>query len=135
MRSNRCIPASIVIPEIPYPDPSEAAKWLAAAFGFTVRLRIANHRIQMHVGTGSDLGAIVVTDRRPITPASVLIRVEDIDAHHARAAAHGASIRQPPITFEYGERQYSAQDFAGHFWNFSETMVDTDPLSFGFEPG
>jgi len=29
-----------------------AAEWLCKAFGFTIRLRIANHRIQMRAGEG-----------------------------------------------------------------------------------
>ena len=52
MLSNRSVPPCTVIPVLIYPDPSVAADWLCAAFGFTVRLRIANHRIQMRVGSG-----------------------------------------------------------------------------------
>jgi hypothetical protein len=35
-----------------YPDPSAAAAWLSKAFGFTIRLRIVDHRIQMKTGEG-----------------------------------------------------------------------------------
>lgn len=52
MRSNRSVPPCVVIPVLIYPDPSAAADWLAKAFGFSVRLRIANHRIQMKAGEG-----------------------------------------------------------------------------------
>ena len=52
MRYNRSVPPCAVIPVLRYPDPSVAAEWLARAFGFTVRLRIANHRIQMRAGEG-----------------------------------------------------------------------------------
>ena len=41
-----------MIPVLYYPDPQIAAEWLQKAFGFTVRLRIPNHRIQMRVGEG-----------------------------------------------------------------------------------
>ena len=41
-----------MIPVLRYPDPGVAAEWLSKAFGFTVRLRIANHRIQMRAGEG-----------------------------------------------------------------------------------
>lgn len=47
MRDNRSVPPCTIIPVLSYPDPSKAAEWLAAAFGFSVRLRIANHRVQM----------------------------------------------------------------------------------------
>ena len=31
----------------------------------------------------------------------------------------------------YGERQYGAEDFAGHRWTFTETLSDTDPQTWG----
>jgi uncharacterized glyoxalase superfamily protein PhnB len=52
MRFNRSVPPCAVIPVLVYPDPAVAADWLSKAFGFTVRLRIANHRIQMMAGEG-----------------------------------------------------------------------------------
>ena len=52
MRMNRSIPLCTVIPVLIYSDPGTAADWLSNAFGFTVRLRIANHRIQMKAGDG-----------------------------------------------------------------------------------
>ena len=52
MRANRSVPPCAVIPVLIYPDPGAAADWLSKAFGFTVRLRIANHRIQMKAGDG-----------------------------------------------------------------------------------
>jgi uncharacterized glyoxalase superfamily protein PhnB len=36
-----------------------------------------------------------------------------------------------PTDFEYGERQYSAEDSAGHRWTFSETLADVDPAERG----
>ena len=36
-----------------------------------------------------------------------------------------------PIDFEYGERQYTADDPAGHQWTFSETLADVDPETWG----
>jgi hypothetical protein len=49
MLTNRSIPACSVIPELPYRSVTSAADWLSRAFGFSVRLRIADHRIQMNV--------------------------------------------------------------------------------------
>jgi len=89
MLKNRSIPTSTVIPQIPYPDVTKAAEWLRDTFGFTIRLVIGNHRIQMNVGDG----AIVVVEPR-IDPATghvdrafPLVRVESIDSHCARAQA------------------------------------------------
>ena len=36
-----------------------------------------------------------------------------------------------PTDFEYGERQYSAADPAGHVWTFSETLADVAPEEWG----
>ena len=52
MLSNRSVPPCTVIPVLSYPDVGAAADWLCQAFGFTVRLRIGNHRIQMKAGDG-----------------------------------------------------------------------------------
>jgi hypothetical protein len=31
----------------------------------------------------------------------------------------------------YGERQYNARDFHGHYWDFTETIADVEPESWG----
>jgi uncharacterized glyoxalase superfamily protein PhnB len=50
----------------------------------------------------------------------VIVRVEDARAHHERARVHGARILMEPTDMEFGERQYTAEDPAGHQWTFSE---------------
>jgi uncharacterized glyoxalase superfamily protein PhnB len=136
MRNNRSIPAAIVIPVLIYPDVQEAVAWLSAAFGFVERLRIGdNHRSQLSVGDGAVIVADVRGDRRPPRPGevthTVLVRVEDADEHCARAREHGARILMEPTDFEYGERQYTAADPAGHEWTFSQTLDDVDPKTWG----
>ena len=64
---------------------------------------------------------------------SVLVRVEDARAHCEHARAHGAKILMEPTDFEYGERQYNAQDPVGHQWTFSETLADVAPEEWGGE--
>jgi uncharacterized glyoxalase superfamily protein PhnB len=64
---------------------------------------------------------------------SVVVRVGDARAHCKRAEAHGAEILEGPTDREYGERQYTAADLAGHRWTFSETLADVDPASWGGE--
>ncbi|HTY98039.1 MAG TPA: VOC family protein, partial [Solirubrobacteraceae bacterium] len=59
--------------------------------------------------------------------ASVYVRVQDAKAHCERAREHGAKIVMEPTDFEYGERQYAAEDPFGHRWTFSETLSDVDP--------
>jgi uncharacterized glyoxalase superfamily protein PhnB len=131
MIRNRSVPDVSVIPVLGYPDVGEAVEWLVAAFGFRERLRIADHRAQL---VHRD-GAIVVSRAAPGAAASasesVLVRVEDADRHAATAAAHGATILSPPADYEFGERQYTARDPAGHVWTFSQSIADSDPASWG----
>jgi uncharacterized glyoxalase superfamily protein PhnB len=132
LKANRSMPAAPVIPVLVYPDVREAVEWLSAAFGFAERLRIGeNHRSQMRVGDGAVIIGDVRGERRPPRPGeethSVVVRIDDARAHCERARAHGAVIRMEPTDFEYGERQYEAEDPAGHRWIFSETLRDADP--------
>jgi uncharacterized glyoxalase superfamily protein PhnB len=136
VRQNRSIPAAAVIPVLIYPDVREAVAWLSAAFGFVERLQIGeNHRSQLSVGPGAVIIGDVRNDRRPPRAGevthSVMVRVDDATGHCARAREHGALILMEPTDFEYGERQYNAEDFAGHQWTFSETLADVAPESWG----
>jgi uncharacterized glyoxalase superfamily protein PhnB len=136
MQSNRSIPAATVIPVLIYPDVREAVAWLSAAFGFAERVRIGeDHRSQLSVGDGAVIIGDVRHDRRPPRRGevthSVMVRVQNARAHCERAREHGARILMEPADFEYGERQYSAEDLAGHQWTFSETLADVAPEEWG----
>ena len=48
-----------------------------------------------------------------------------------RARARGARILMEPTDFEYGERQYAAEDLAGHQRTFSQTLADVAPEESG----
>jgi len=134
---NRSIPPATVIPVLAYPDVNQAAAWLCDAFGFSVRLRIGDHRVQLNVGDG----AVIIRELRPNeftvqlgTAHSVTIRIVDADSHYERAKARGARITQEPMTQPYGERQYNAEDLAGHSWTFSQSVADVDPVEWGGTP-
>jgi len=114
-----------VIPVLTYPDPSAAADWLSKAFGFTVRLRIANHRIQMKAGEGCF--TIREGNVTPNHSQSMQVRIEDANGHCERARQNGAIILSEPVEHRYGERQYNAEDFYGHRWDFTETVADVAP--------
>ncbi len=143
MKPNRSIPAATVIPVLIYPDVREAVDWLSTAFGFQERLRIGDaHRSQLKVGDG----AVIVADVRgeQVAPSEgqvthlVMVRIDDAHAHCERARSHGARILTEPTDWEYGERQYVAEDPAGHRWTFSETLDDVAPAEWGgmlLEPG
>ncbi len=126
MTNNRSVPDADVIPVLAYPDVNQGSEWLCRAFGFRVRLRIGDHRVQLRHGNGA-----VIVAQGAVGSASVLVRVEDADAHRAQAVAAGARIVAEPETFPFGERQYTAVDPAGYTWTFSESVADVDPSSWG----
>ncbi len=138
-QSNRSIPHATVIPVLSYPDVDQAAAWLCDALGFSVRLRIGSHRVQLNVGDG----AVIVGEMRPNEVDvsgglglghSILVRVDDADAHCQRARTRGAKILREPTTHPYGERQYNVEDLAGHLWTFSQSVADADPREWGGTP-
>ena len=146
LAANRSMPACTVIPELVYADVIEALAWLCETFGFEERWRAGEHRAQLAVGGG----AIAITEQRagtgwadqpdvtvfgPPVPGrvshAVMVRVDDVDAHHARARERAARILHPPIDYPYGERQYEVEDLAGHRWTFSQTIADVAPEDWG----
>jgi uncharacterized glyoxalase superfamily protein PhnB len=136
MKRNRSIPQATIIPVLIYPDVREAVEWLGRAFGFVERIRIGeSHRSQLSFGEGAVIVGDVRGDRLPPRAGeithSVIVRVEDADAHCESARLAGARIVMEPTEFEFGERQYTAEDPAGHQWTFSETIADIAPEAWG----
>jgi uncharacterized glyoxalase superfamily protein PhnB len=137
MLRNRSIPSATVIPVLVYPDVRAAVAWLTTAFGFVERVRIGeDHRSQMQVG---DDGAVIVADvqheRQPpqagVVTHEIKVRVDDVDSQLERARRHGARVLQEPIEYEYGERECTVEDLAGHRWQFTQTMRDVAPEEWG----
>jgi uncharacterized glyoxalase superfamily protein PhnB len=139
--TNRSAPSPTVIPVLVYPDVRAAVAWLSAAFGFVERVRIGeDHRSQLRVGAD---GAVIVADvdgdargeRQPpqagIVTHEIKVRVPDVDAAFERARAHGARVLQEPIEYEYGERECTVEDPAGHRWQFTKTVRDVAPEEWG----
>jgi uncharacterized glyoxalase superfamily protein PhnB len=137
VKPNRSIPPSPVIPVLVYPDVRQAVAWLSAAFGFAERTRIGeSHRAQMSIGED---GAMIVADVRGeqqppqegIVTHVMKVRVENVGAWYERARAHGARVLEPPTDREYGERECTVEDLAGHRWQFTETVRDVAPEEYG----
>lgn len=135
MNANRSMPPATVIPELAYRDVGAAVEWLCTAFGFVERLRIAEHRAQLCFGDGAvivvDLPAAVAPDWSHRPAHSVMVRVDNVDEHFARAVRAGARTLGAPADQPYGERQYGAVDLGGHRWTFSQTTADVDPATWG----
>jgi uncharacterized glyoxalase superfamily protein PhnB len=132
VKRNRSIPQATVIPVLIYPDVRAAVEWLGAAFGFVERVRIGETigRSSASAGEPSSLVTSGASGERrgpgEVTH-SVMVRVDDATAHCERAKAQGARIVMEPTDFEYGERQYTAEDPAGHQWTSSETSPMSPP--------
>ena len=145
MIQNRSIPSATVIPVLIYEDVPEAVEWLCDSFGFQVRLRIGDHRVQLTIGDGAVVvaerrvtNAVEASDRVILRPPrrgevshTVMVRVDDVNAHYERARQSGARILDRPTDYPYGERQYSAEDLEGHRWTFTQSIADVAPEDWG----
>lgn len=135
-----------IVPMIAYEDAAAAIDWLVQAFGFTEH----GERYVMEDGTigHAELelqGEIVMLatpnreyqspkrHREGCAPAArwldnpyvidgVHVEVDDVNAHHARAVASGATILRGPEEPGIGFRIYTAEDLEGHRWMFAQRL-------------
>ncbi len=135
-----------VIPMIAYEDGVAALEWLAKAFGFRERARMVGPdgllgHGEMEAGEGVIMLATPTPDYRspkrhretceqarrwsavPYIIDGVLVHVDDLDAHYARAKAAGATILSE-IEEDQPGRRYRAEDLEGHRWFFQERGDD-----------
>lgn len=135
---NRTMGSASVVPELVYADVGASVDWLCETFGFTEMWRAGDHRARLSFGNG----VVIVADADPeygrsVPKAdgpqchSVMVQVEDVDAHHDRARYRGARVLSPPQDYRYGERQYSVEDIGGHRWTFSQSIADLAPEDWG----
>ena len=129
-----------------YRDPGAMIDWLCQAFGFAVRVRVADDdgKVQHSELSFGDGGLIMVgperaaSDRRfatdlvsPLTAGGctqeLMLYVDDVEAHCAQARAAGARIVHGPEVHDYGaehwaDRSYAALDPEGHLWWISQRV-------------
>jgi uncharacterized glyoxalase superfamily protein PhnB len=131
-----------------YDDPRAAIAWLCSAFDFEVRLKVEGSEgeivhseltygegLVMVGGTGTRDANKEAWQARQMSPKSasgrntqsICIFVDDVDAHCAKAVAHGATIHREPKTDDYGDdywsdRTYGATDPEGHMWWFMQRL-------------
>ena len=133
---------SSVVPMISYEDGIAALEWLARAFSFreTTRLTAPDGRLshgEMEAGDGLIMLASPTPDYRspkrhretceqarawsrvPWIIDGVLVVVDNLDRHFARAKAAGATILSEIEEGPPG-RRYRAEDLEGHRWFFFE---------------
>lgn len=128
-----------------YDDPARAIDWLCRAFGFEVRIKVEGpdgriEHSEIELGGGIVMvahGAKAGDTDRPYrrSPSviggantqSMMVYVDDADAHCRVARDAGAKIVVEPKTTDYGaeywsDRSYQAQDLEGHHWWFAQRM-------------
>ena len=134
MKKNRSIPKARVIPGAGVGGGRGGSVGVAVR---CVRIYAADfhgNAIARQLSVAED-GAIILTERtaggKKFPSHSVLIRVEDADAHAKHAIKKGAKIVRPAMDYPFGERQYTAEDFAGNRWTFSQTIADVAPEAWG----
>jgi uncharacterized glyoxalase superfamily protein PhnB len=130
-----------------YENGAEAIDFLVGAFGFEERERWADDdgtivHAELAIPGGSIMlatpSADYVSPRRlrevsaearkmyevPYVIDGVLVEVDDVDAHLARARAAGATIlSEAEDVPEAGVRHYRAEDPEGHRWMFSQEIA------------
>ncbi|WP_145194303.1 VOC family protein [Planctomycetes bacterium Poly30] len=124
-----------LMPSLCYADAPAAIRWLEEAFGFRPQLVVPGpgDTVMHSQLVCEDPPCIVMAcsrrdddygrmSRPPrelgATTQGLYLVVEDVAAHHARAAAAGAEIVMPPTTQDYGGECYTCKDPEGHVWSF-----------------
>jgi uncharacterized glyoxalase superfamily protein PhnB len=139
-----------ISPAIIYDDAAGAIDWLCRAFGFEVRIKVEGDKgriehSELVIGDGVVMVATSNTDAQPRQPykahfkspkslggantQSLMVYVDDADAHCTRAKAAGARIFMELAVHDYGEdhwadRSYGAVDPEGHHWWFTQRIRD-----------
>jgi uncharacterized glyoxalase superfamily protein PhnB len=115
-----------IYPVFRYDDARAAIDWLVKAFGFTAHtVSEGPDGTVGHAELIFDTGMIMVGQRPadgarrpPSDEWAVYVAVDDVDAHHDRAAAAGAKIVRGLTDQPYGSREYDALDSEGNLWSF-----------------
>ncbi|HEY8598371.1 MAG TPA: VOC family protein [Thermomicrobiales bacterium] len=121
---------AMIYPALSYRDAAAAIAWLTEAFGFAVLLAVPGSdgtigHAELRLGDGVIMLGNAQEARGWLSPLdlpgasqTIYVYVADLDAHHARAVAAGATITQPLHDTDYGSREYAATDLEGHRWSF-----------------
>jgi len=125
-----------VFPTVLYADAKAAIRQLTQALGFTeLSVYEGEDGTVLHAELVQGNGAVMLGSKGrggvfdaamgEAGPAGVYVVVDDVDAHHRRAAEHGAEILMPPTDQDYGSRDYMARDLEGNVWSFGTYAPET----------
>ena len=126
-----------ITPYLLYEDVAGALNWLAKAFGFRERMRLAGPdgkitHAEMELADGVIMmGCPGLDYRNPKRLGHVTqhlyVYVDDVDKHFEHARRAGARIVEEPKDQFYGDRRYGAEDPEGHRWYFAQHVRDVAP--------
>ncbi len=125
-----------IVPYLSYKKGKSAIDFLAKAFGFEVRGVLpgpGESVMHAELGLGDSVVYLGTPDgyqparAKAQRNAAVLVYVEDVDAHCARARQAGAAIESEPADMFYGDRVYNARDPEGQLWFFHTHLRDVSP--------
>jgi uncharacterized glyoxalase superfamily protein PhnB len=121
-----------ITPYLLYEDGEAAIEFLTRAFGFREVDRATGSAGGLHAelevkpgGGRIYLGQPGGGFRNPAAvgaTSSVYALVDDVEAHHARARAEGATVIQELSDTPFGARQYGCSDPQGHEWYFAQLL-------------
>jgi uncharacterized glyoxalase superfamily protein PhnB len=122
-----------VTPYLLYEDVEAAAEFLTRAFGFREVDRTTGGAGGTHLEleVGPD-GSSVYVGQPPAGfegptrvggTSLVYVLVDDVDAHHERAKAAGATIVEELVDTPFGHRRYTCDDPHGHEWAFATVLA------------
>jgi uncharacterized glyoxalase superfamily protein PhnB/uncharacterized protein YndB with AHSA1/START domain len=123
-RETDALPAATLVPVRSYPDLAVATAWLCDVLGARAQRRAAADRVQYTLGNGAmiaaqwDAASGAASGGRP--PATLMVRVDDVDAVYARAMAHGGVSVAAPADQPDGARHAVLKDPAGHSWTLAQ---------------
>jgi uncharacterized glyoxalase superfamily protein PhnB len=117
-----------VMPRLKYRDAAAAIEFLSRVFGFAETARFEQGG-QIIIAEMAWQGEIVfaLASGPEGTPGSrdkggppieMFCYVDDVDGHHSKARAAGATILSPPEDKFWGVRSYDALDTEGYRWTF-----------------
>ena len=123
-----------IVPALSYDDAPAMMEFLCRAFGFEERFRLDMPDGTIgHASLTSDGAEITLASAYPEgglggpvglphLHASIMVYVDDVDAHYARAVAEGANILEELTDQFYGDRTYRAADPEGGHWWFHQPL-------------
>jgi uncharacterized glyoxalase superfamily protein PhnB len=122
-----------IVPYLGSADAAAAITWLSQAFGFTGQLRYTeSDGTVSHAELELSGDAVLLSSGGAGTSdALVLVDVDDVEAHWARARRAGAEVLTGLEETPYGLRRDRARDLEGNIWMFVQRIPDVAPAAWG----